>query len=237
VVGGAALAGIPPLGGFFSKEEIFAALGHDGVTIFSVAAFLAAFLTAYYTFRMIFLVTRPAQIEAEDTHAGHGRAEPWSMALPVALLAVGAAIAGFWGSDIARGLGIEAAHHSLVSMLPAIAVVMVGVLLAWLDYGRAGAARTGFISNVPALERLFANGWYVDAFYNAVIVRSTLLVATILHAVEDRLLDGNYDRFGFGILSLGSGSTRLQSGWVQMYGGWAVLLIGVVAVYFGMGGE
>tara|TARA_B100001964_G_C14073849_1_gene527119 strand:- start:465 stop:944 length:480 start_codon:yes stop_codon:yes gene_type:complete len=159
------------------------------------------------------------------------------MALPVALLAVGAAIAGFWGSDIARGLGIEAAHHSLVSMLPAIAVVMVGVLLAWLDYGRAGAARTGFISNVPALERLFANGWYVDAFYNAVIVRSTLLVATILHAVEDRLLDGNYDRFGFGILSLGSGSTRLQSGWVQMYGGWAVLLIGVVAVYFGMGGE
>ena len=150
VVGGAALAGIPPLGGFFSKEEIFAALGHDGVTLYWVVALLAAFLTAYYTFRMIFLVTRPQQVEVMDAHGDHGRAEPLSMALPVALLTVGAAVAGFWGGDIARGLGIEAGHHSLAAMAPALAVVALGVLVAWLDFGRQSAARTGFIARMPA---------------------------------------------------------------------------------------
>jgi len=239
LLGGAALAGIPPLGGFFSKEEIFAALGHDGVTIFSLVALLVAFLTAYYTFRMIFLVTRPAQIEATEGHTDHGhgqRAEPWSMALPVLLLTVGAAIAGFWGADIASRLGIEAGHHSLASMVPAVAVVVLGVLLAWVDFGRQTAARTGFIARLPAIEKLFTNGWYIDAFYDEVVVRVTLLVSTVLHAAESKLLDGGFDRFGLGILGIGSGSTRLQNGWVQFYGGWTVILIGVAAVYFGRGG-
>ncbi len=234
VVGGAALAGVPPLGGFFSKEEIFAVLGHDGVTLFSVVALLAAFLTAYYTFRMIFLVTRPQQVEAVDVHGDHDRAEPLSMALPVVLLTVGAAVAGFWGGDIARGLGIEAGHHSLAAMAPALAVVALGVLVAWLDFGRQTATRTGFIARMPALERLFTNGWYVDAFYDAVIVRITMLAATILYAAESRLLDANFDRLGFGVLGLGSGTRRLQNGWVQFYGGWAVVLVGLAAAYFGM---
>ncbi|MDA0335632.1 MAG: NADH-quinone oxidoreductase subunit L [bacterium] len=238
LVGGAALAGIPPLGGFFSKEEIFAALGHGGVTIYSIVALLAAFLTAYYTFRMIFLVTRPTHMEetAHDHAHGHGRAEPWSMALPVLLLTVGAAIAGFWGGAIARGLGIDAAHHSLASMAPAVLVVIAGVLLAWMDFGRQAAARTGFIARIPAVEKLFSNGWYVDAFYDAVVVRATMLIATILHAVENKLFDGSFDRLGFSVLGIGAGATRLQNGWVQFYAGWTVILIGVAAAYFGMGG-
>jgi NADH-quinone oxidoreductase subunit L len=239
LVGGAALAGIPPLGGFFSKEEIFAALGHDGVTIYSVVALLAAMLTAYYTFRMIFLVTRPAVLEeaAAGQHGhGHGRAEPWSMALPVVLLTVGAAIAGFWGAEIAARLGIAAGHHSLASMAPAVAVVILGVLLAWFDFGRQGAARTGFITRFAAVERLFINGWYVDAFYDAVVVRITMLLATILHAIENKLFDGSFDLFGLSVLGVGSAARRLQNGWVQFYGGWTVILIGVAAVYFGMGG-
>jgi len=209
-------------------------LGHDGVTLFSVVALSAAFLTAYYTFRMIFLVTRPQQVEAVDVHGDHDRAEPLSMALPVVLLTVGAAVAGFWGGDIARGLGIEAGHHSLAAMAPALAVVALGVLVAWLDFGRQTATRTGFIARMPALERLFTNGWYVDAFYDAVIVRITMLAATILHAAESRLLDANFDRLGFGVLGLGSGTRRLQNGWVQFYGGWAVVLVGLAAAYFGM---
>ena len=74
VAGGAALAGVPPLAGFFSKEEIFASLGHGGgdpvTTAALAAAFLAALLTAYYTFRMIFLVTRPARIEELPDDSG-----------------------------------------------------------------------------------------------------------------------------------------------------------------------
>ena len=234
VAGGAALAGVPPLAGFFSKEEIFASLGRGAGGLVTAAAFAAALVTAYYTFRMIFLVTRPARIEA-DGHAHHeGRSEPWIMALPVALLTLGAVIAGFWGRQIAAGLGVAPAPHGLASMAPALAVVALGVLWAWLDFGRAGAPRTGSIRRVPPLHALFARQWYVDALYRAVVVRLTLLAARVLHAFEVKGLDLNFERFGFGILGAGTGSTRLQTGWVQFYGGWAVVLVGLAAAYLGM---
>ena len=239
VAGGAALAGVPPLSGFFSKEEIFASLAHGGgdpVTMAAyVVAFLAALLTAYYTFRMIFLVTRPGRIEAAHGHDDHGgRAEPWVMAAPVAVLTLGSVIAGFWGREIAAGLGVASAPHGLAAMAPALAVVALGVLWAWLDFGRAGAPRTGSVRRVPALQTLFARQWYVDALYRAVVVRITVLAARVLHAFEVRGLDLNFERFGFGILGAGTGSTRLQTGWVQFYGGWAVVLVGLVAAYLGM---
>ena len=237
VAGGAALAGVPPLSGFFSKEEIFASLGHGGGVVATAAwaaAFLAALLTAYYTFRMIFLVTRPERIEAAHDHDGGGRAEPWVMAAPVALLTLGSVIAGFWGREIAAGLGVTAAPHGLAAMAPALVVVALGVLWAWLDFGRAGAPRSGAIRRVPALHTLFARQWYVDALYRAVVVRLTLLAARVLHAFEVRGLDLNFERFGFGILGAGTGSTRLQTGWVQFYGGWAVVLVGLVAAWLGM---
>ena len=235
VAGGAALAGVPPLAGFFSKEEIFASLGPGAGGLVTAAAFAAALLTAYYTFRMIFLVTRPARIEAADGHDAHeGRSEPWVMALPVALLTLGAVIAGFWGRQIAAGLGVAPAPHGLASMAPALAVVALGVLWAWLDFGRAGAPRTGSLRRVPPLQTLFARQWYVDALYRAVVVRLTLLAARVLHAFEVKGLDLNFERFGFGILGAGTGSTRLQTGWVQFYGGWAVVLIGLAAAYLGM---
>ena len=233
--GGAALAGVPPLAGFFSKEEIFASLGQGAGGLVTGAAFLAALLTAYYTFRMIFLVTRPERIEEAGGDSHHeGRAEPWVMALPVAVLTLGSVIAGFWGREIAAGLGVAPAPHSLASMAPALAVVALGVLWAWLDFGRAGARRTGSIRRAPALETLFVRQWYVDALYRAVVVRLTLLAARVLHAFEVRGLDLNFERFGFGILGAGTGSTRLQTGWVQFYGGWAVVLVGLAAAYVGL---
>ena len=231
-VGGIALAGVPPLAGFWSKEEIFAQLGHSGFNIYMAGAFLAAFLTAYYTFRMIFLVTKPDRIEE---HANdHGNLEPMSMKGPVLLLTLGAIILGFFGTDIALGLGIEAQHHSIVSTLPAVGVVILGILVAFLDYGRATSARTGFISKISPLNTLFTNKWYIDDIYRATIVAITNALATILHWFETHGLDGNYDRFGLGILRTGSESTRVQSGWMQLYLGWAVVILGVVALYLGL---
>ena len=235
LIGGGALAGVPPLSGFFSKEEIFAALGHGGGSAFTIAAFAAAFLTAYYTFRMIFLVTLPDRIEphtADDHH--EGSAEPWTMALPVVVLSLGAALAGGWGDKIAAALGVEISHHSIGDMLPAIGVVAAGVVLAWLDFGRGD--RAGFLTRIPALQSLFSNGWHIDEIYRAVFVRITGWVATLLHGMEVKGLDGGFDRFGVGILGAGSGSRRVQSGWVQFYGGCAVVVVGAIAFYVGMGG-
>jgi NADH-quinone oxidoreductase subunit L len=238
VIGGAALAGIPPLGGFFSKEEIFAQLGHDGFTVFTAGAFVAAFLTAYYTFRMIFLVTLPDRIEepepvAHGDHDSHA-AEPWSMRLPVAVLALGAMGIGFAGPRIAAMLGVTTEEHALLSMIPAVAVVLAGVVVAWLDFGRGTATqRRGFIARVPALHTLFSNQWYVDAVYRAVLVRLANAVARLLNAVETRGLDGGFNNLGLGVLRLGDRSTRIQGGWVQFYSGCAIIFLGAIAFYIG----
>ncbi|MBQ43640.1 MAG: NADH-quinone oxidoreductase subunit L [Gemmatimonadetes bacterium] len=240
VIGGAALAGIPPLGGFFSKEEIFAQLGRDGFTVFTAGAFAAAFLTAYYTFRMIFLVTVPERTENGEEPTDHGEhgshaGEPWSMGVPVAILALGAMVIGFAGPRIAAMLGVRPEEHAFASMIPAVAVVLAGVAVAWLDFGRGSASpqRRGFIARVPALHTLFSNQWYVDDLYRAVLVRFTNAVATLLHAVETRGLDGGFNRLGLGVLGLGVRSTRVQGGWVQFYSGCAIIFLGAIAFYIG----
>ncbi|MBT3345402.1 MAG: NADH-quinone oxidoreductase subunit L [Gemmatimonadetes bacterium] len=237
LIGGGALAGVPPLSGFFSKEEIFAALGEGGGMVFVVAALAAAFLTAYYTFRMIFLVILPEAIDANDSHSEHaheGSAEPFSMALPVAVLAVAAAVAGGLSDEIALAVDAQVASHSLISMLPALAVVALGIGLAYLDFGRG--SRVGFLTRIPALQALFSNGWHIDAIYRAPFVRLTSAAAALLQGIEAKGFDAGFERFGFSILWVGSGSRRLQSGWVQFYGGCAVVVIGVIALYVGMGG-
>jgi len=233
VIGSAALAGVPPLAGFFSKEEIFAQLGHGGLGPFAIGAFAAAFLTAYYTGRMVFLVVAPAQIE-ETSHDHHGDPQPWVMLAPIVLLALGALTLGFFGSSIAATLGVQLVHHSLVSMLPAIGVVALGGALAWFDFGRKSAPRRGFITRLAALETLFIRQWYVDDFYRTIVVRINTALAKTMHFIETRGLDAGFDRLGFNTLGLGALATRLQSGWVQIYTGGAVVLLGLVVAYFGL---
>jgi len=233
VIGSAALAGVPPLAGFFSKEEIFAQLGHGGLGPFAIGAFAAAFLTAYYTGRMVFLVVAPAQIE-ETSHDHHGDPQPWVMLAPIVLLALGALTLGFFSSSIAATLGVQLVHHSLVSMLPAIGVVALGGALAWFDFGRKSAPRRGFITRLAALETLFIRQWYVDDFYRTIVVRINTALAKTMHFIETRGLDAGFDRLGFNTLGLGALATRLQSGWVQIYTGGAVVLLGLVVAYFGL---
>ena len=230
LIGGAALSGVPPLAGFWSKEEIFAQLGHNGFNIYMAGAFLAAFLTAYYTFRMIFLITKPDQTPASD----HSHPEPLNMKAPVLLLTLGAIILGFFGSNIAQGLGLIPQHHSVILMIPTVGVVILGILIAYLDYGRDNAPRAGFISKIAPLNTLFTNKWYIDEVYRVTIVAITHALSRILHWIENHVLDGNYDRFGLGILRTGAKSTRVQGGWMQLYLGWAIILLAVVALYLGL---
>jgi NADH:ubiquinone oxidoreductase subunit 5 (subunit L)/multisubunit Na+/H+ antiporter MnhA subunit len=156
------------------------------------------------------------------------------MRLPVALLALGAVGIGFAGPRIAALLGVIPEEHALLSMIPAVAVVLAGVVVAWLDFGRGTATqRRGFIASVPALHTLFSNQWYVDAVYRAVLVRLANAVARLLNAVETRGLDGGFNNLGLGVLRLGHRSTRIQSGWVQFYSGCAIIFLGAIAFYIG----
>ena len=232
IVGGAALAGVPPLAGFWSKEEIFAQVGHHGFNIFMAGAFFAAFLTAYYSFRMIFLVIKPDRVEPHSDHHGHNP-EPITMTFPVLLLTLGAIVLGAFGNSIGNALGIQIPHHDIADMLPAVGIVLLGIFVAYLDYGRTNATRTGFITKITPLHTLFANKWYIDDIYRATVVAFTMATATLMHWLETHVFDGGSDRFGLGILRTGSASTRIQSGLMQWYLGWAIVIVGLVVFYIG----
>ena len=248
VVGGLALAGIPPLAAFFSKEHILHALGGPELRLFLFAVYAAAFMTAYYTFRMIFLITRPnpesaavpdepAYAQHADGHAGHadhGSSEPWSMRGPIVVLSIFAAVTGFLGGRIAHVLGIEHIHHAdLLEMIPAVTVAVLGLAIAWLEFGRRGSRQLGAVARVPALQTLFERRWYLDEIYNAVFVRAAVLVARICYTTETRGFDGAADGVADGTAEAGVAVARAHAGRLQVYIGTAVVLVAALTFYIG----
>jgi NADH-quinone oxidoreductase subunit L len=240
IAGGAALAGIPPLAGFFSKEEVVGALASRG-TLFVVIALFAAFITAYYTFRMIFLVVRPnpdAALEVEATpdaghgHGGHG--VPWLMAVPIVLLSLLAVVAGFFSGPIGETLRIETGedHHAYGLLIATLSAALVGVGLAWIDFGRRGAPQVGFIARFPALKRLFENRWYVDQAYEKTVLAAVAGAARVLQKVEDGAFNPACDR-GPGVVRSGREAAAIQQGYVQIHVGSSVVALALFIIWLG----
>ncbi|MBK6847111.1 MAG: NADH-quinone oxidoreductase subunit L [Proteobacteria bacterium] len=243
IVGAGALAGLPPLAGFFSKEAVLAALAEHQPLPVVALAYLCSFLTAYYSFRMVFLIVRPnpgsaavAPAAAEHdhhapsaTHAGGERA----MLGPIIVLTALAAVAGLGGAYIGRMAGVTPEHPHTLGMALAIAVALAGVGLAWLEFGRRGAAQLGFVARVPALQTLFERRWYIDAFYAAVVGRLLDGVSRLCARVEARGLDASVDGMARGTVAGGRAASDVQGGRLQVYIGASVLLLAVACYLVG----
>lgn len=281
VVGGAALAGLPPLAGFFSKEQILVALGPKG-PVLVVLAYAAAWLTAYYTFRMIFLVTRPnpsgALTPEEPWGAQHHEGEdahgtPAVMGAPIAILTLLTVVVGFLGAAITgvldtvagavhdavshggghvdaghtAGPGGEVAHDAaaahapgehhgltLMGVLPAVLVSLSAVLVAWLEYGRAGASQAGFLSRMPALRTLFVRKWYVDDVYARVVGTGTSALARALAFLETRVFDETGDQVARGTRGGGFLTAAIQTGHLQFYVATSVTMMAILGLVIGL---
>jgi NADH-quinone oxidoreductase subunit L len=246
-VGSAALAGIPPLAGFFSKEQIIGTLDQPGAfyLIIKIGVLLAAFLTAYYSFRMIFLITRPNKdslaTEDEPAHAqhtgdehNHGNAEPWPMVLPIVLLTLGALGVGFLGDKIGHLLDVHIHHPTIVEMIPAVAIALFGVSVAWFMFGSRNAKQVGLVARFPTIQTLFERRWYLDEFYDRVFVRPVIALAKLCYGTETRGFDGSADNLAHGVARLGAETARRHSGKLQIYVGGAVAVVAVLAFYLGI---
>ncbi len=237
LAGGLALAGVPPFGGFWSKDLVLHAL--HGHTLFVAGAFLASFLTAYYTGRMIFLITAPngdsEAVVVEEPHPHDSHGPEWPMSLPILLLAAGACVVGFGGAWISEVLGLGEPHAlGIADYAPAVGVALAGLGLAWFEFGRKGAAQTGFISKVPALRALFEGGWYVDAAYRKTVIAATIGAAKGIYTAETQGFDGTGDAIGRHTVEAGATATRLQSGRLQTYIGLAVLSLAAIVIWLGV---
>ncbi|MES1924721.1 NADH-quinone oxidoreductase subunit L [Salinisphaera sp. T31B1] len=182
VIGGAALAALPLVtAGFYSKDEILWLSFANGHHVLWLAGLVGAFLTAVYTFRMIFIAFHGEQkIEA---HAGTGIAHH----LPLIVLAVLSTFVGAW---IHPPLGDvlpshEAGDHGMLQLglevlSSVVAMVGLGVAAALFLGNRQRVARLVETPTGANLWRFWHDAWRFDALYDRVFVRPYLL-ATRLH--------------------------------------------------------
>ncbi len=230
IVGAGGLAGLPPLSGFFSKEAIMATLAELHNPVWVWAGLTGAFLTAYYAFRMVFIILFPGETESVlrkegDTGpsgslaAAHKRTHDHVMHWPLIILAGITLVLGFFEEPLnlflltRQGLhGGGAVPHSGVAY-GSMALVFVGVAVAWFEFGRKGSPRVGFVERVPFLKALFSNRWYLDRFYSKMV--KTILDRTFsrLSAENERLaINGSLDLFARFIVAAGRFLSFLQSG-------------------------
>jgi NADH-quinone oxidoreductase subunit L len=242
-VGSLALAGIPPFAGYFSKdlilESAFGAHSEVGYAIYLLGT-VGALLTAFYSFRVLFMVFHGKYRGDEKTWA-HAHESPPVMLIPMVLLAVGAVFSGWylhemgtiewWQGALVIGDNHQAlanAHHSpwLVKYLPLV-VALGGIGLAALMYLRHTDWPAKWAQTLDLLYQISLNKWYVDELYDLVLVQPTRKLAQALWKVGDILVVDGLGPNGVAALTAWAGQRlrRGQTGYVYHYA--FVVVIGV----------
>ncbi|HET9855139.1 MAG TPA: NADH-quinone oxidoreductase subunit L [Methylomirabilota bacterium] len=217
LVGTLSLAGIPFFAGFFSKEEILGATWVGGLLVPFGMLVLAAFLTAFYMFRVVFIAFLGAPA-APAGHGAHGEAHahdaPATMALPLWILALLAVAIGIWFGVSHPESGF-AAPAWLTPL--AVAVAVGGIAFAWLVYGlRALSADRLFERFAWIGEAAVERFWLDDLF--ALIYRGAILGASRSIGWVDRyLVDGVLNALSAWTLTAGDRLRRIQTGQAQDY--------------------
>ena len=245
LVGALALTGVPPFSGFFSKDSILAAALDQGWygQVLWVAGLAGAFLTGLYTFRMLFIAFwgEPSPFAREHFHELKRDVVGYSLAVPVGVLTVLAALGGFfqfggvwtavsnWLDPVAPPLVEPSGVQEAVSSVLAVALGLAGIGLAWWIYG----ARKAEVPRVPALQTLFERKFYVDELYDALFYRPAVFLALMLGGwIERPLVFGSIRELSEGVRELGLGTRRLQTGLVRTYALAIAASLAVVTVVF-----
>jgi len=195
-------------------------------------ALLTAGLTAFYTFRAIFMTfTGPTRVPDEAGH--HAHESPPVMTLPLILLAVPSALAGWWlfstnwlahFLSATPSLAAPAVARTAVPHAFHIDLAIQGTLAAAIGIVIAAIGHLGRRSDSPQMERLlgplqtlFANKFYFDQIYSGLIVKPLEAVAMLAALIDRHLIDGLVNAVALIPVGLGGIVRRMQSGLVQRY--------------------
>ena len=241
VAGSAALAGVIPFSGYFSKEAILASVGAAAGPWVVALAYAGAALTAYYAFRMVFLTLGRADAPTHGEDAAHvANGGERAMDRTVLVLAALTLVLGYLGPWLgARLAPLEPAKGPFefgLGALAALALVAAGIGLAWYEFGRRGAPRIGFVERVPTLVAFFRDNWYVDRLYRATVIRWATALSRAAHWNDERIVNGATDGLANGAAQGGRLLALVQNGYVQAYLAVAVTLIAVLAAVLGRPG-
>jgi len=198
LAGALALCGIPPFAGFYSKDSILAqALEQKSYLLFAVAVFVAG-LTAFYTFRLFFVVFFGKE---KSKAASHAHESPAVITLPLVVLAIFAVIGGFIGITNNYGAQLTPGHETLsiaqqaleplkniVPMLCGLGVAVAGILIAFSMY--KGAATDPLPAKLGPLAEWMKNKFYFDELYEATFIRLHDFLAAVMNFIDKYILDG-----------------------------------------------
>ena len=280
LIGTLAITGVGILGvgfaGYHSKDAILESAWASGTvhgTIAFWAGAIAALLTSFYSWRLMFLTFwgKPRWGASEHIqHAVHGEADhpdeehgdssqddamppegtagyhphesPLTMLIPIGLLAVGAALAGFvfshffldsaqfWQGSVAFDEHLAHAMHEVPTWVKYSATIamLIGLAIAYQNYIRNPKAAGGFVQMFGGVYRFVKNKWYFDELYDRTFVRPAIWFGRLFWKRGD---EGTIDRFGphgaaYAVAVGNRITARLQSGYLYSYA--LVMLLGLI---------
>ena len=238
LIGCLAIAGIIPFSGFFSKDEILSAAGNYSTLVY-VWMSLCAFLTAFYMFRLYYLIFWWKEHKVpEGHHAPHDQA--WTMSTPLVILAAITCVAGFipfgnlvtWNGEAYDFM----AHFDWSVATVSLIVAVLAILLATVMYRKENPLPEKFKNALPALWTWCFHRFYWDELY--MFITHKIIFGCICRPLawfDRHVIDGTMDSFAILTNKASEAIRPLQSGQTQMYV-WiyaigAVLLGGLTVIF------
>jgi len=246
-IGSVAISGIPPLAGFFSKDEILGEAFKNGFVLVWAIGLLVAGMTAFYMFRLMGL-TFWGKSRVDPEVEPHIHESPPSMTIPLILLAIPTLFIGLvLGWPLGGGLlktWLEPVFQDAVELaarpetaftfmgidgalvIASVAVAAIGIVFAWSLFGVEflGIRRAGnpdrvraLAARVPFLYRASLNKWWFDELYDLLFIRIGGRVAASMWWFDRAIVDGTVNGIGALTADAGRGLRRVQTGRVQNY--------------------
>jgi len=237
LVGALAQAGVPPLAGFFAKDAVLEVAQHTNRDAVYLLGSVAAFLSAFYLGRLLFL-TFFSETRSDRARSAHE--SPPVMWVPLAILAFGVVTAG-WLNITPEGrlagflesiTGVAPQGIGLGALpLAGIAVVLslTALVVTWWIYGSGRVDWRTFRERLEPFPRAALEGWYVDRAYDTVIVQPAKAGSWIVaYVVDARIIDGLVEGIGAGVRRLADRGRLVQTGFVRSYA--LAVFLGAVAI-------
>jgi NADH-quinone oxidoreductase subunit L len=246
LVGTLSLTGFPFTAGFVSKDAIIEATytAHSQVGTYAfILTLVSAILTSFYSWRLMFLAFEGKPREPRDV-LEHAHEPPWTMGLPLILLALGSLLAGglfahlfigggqaeFWRGSLVTHAG-EGGHEAplWVALAPTVAMA-AGFAVAWYFYITNPLVPFGLAKRFRGAYLFLLNAWYFDALYDALFVRPAKRLGRFLWKTGDgAIIDGiGPDGIAARVIDITNRVVKLQSGYIYHYA--FVMLIGVALI-------
>jgi NADH-quinone oxidoreductase subunit L len=249
-----AIAGVPPLAGFWSKDEILWKAYQASAVYWGIGV-VTAFITSFYMFRLLYMTFfgdyRGAQVDAHGSHShdAHGHGEPHEspmvMLVPLMILALLSLVGGLLGIGdrfehflapvFGSTVAVENAGHGteLLLMGISVTVALLGWWLAYLLYYKRPELPQKIAEALGGLYQAVVHKYYIDELYAVLFVKPLIEGSTriLWQDVDRKVIDAAVNDAGEGARHVSDEVRHMQSGNIRSYAGWIAAGSAVVIAF------